>query len=87
MVLVVRNDEMGDKYSILIRFDEQDSADSFYGYYNGRHFNSLEVCIATSVSVLWLISLHEFWMPIKSCPCLIILLLLRRQKFAKFFTQ
>lgn len=47
MVLVVRNDEMEDKYSILIRFDEQNSADGFYEYYNGRHFNSLEVCIAT----------------------------------------
>ncbi|KAI4387081.1 hypothetical protein MLD38_004941 [Melastoma candidum] len=36
------NDEMEDKYGILIRFDEQNSADGFFEYYNGRHFNSLE---------------------------------------------
>ncbi|KAK1360084.1 BRCA1-associated protein [Heracleum sosnowskyi] len=39
---IVRNDGMEDKYSVLIRFDGQDSADSFYKHFNGRHFSSLE---------------------------------------------
>ncbi|GLU22009.1 hypothetical protein SLE2022_381120 [Rubroshorea leprosula] len=39
---IVRNDGMEDRYSILIRFDNQDSADKFYQHFNGRQFNSLE---------------------------------------------
>ncbi|XP_017254931.1 BRAP2 RING ZnF UBP domain-containing protein 2 isoform X1 [Daucus carota subsp. sativus] len=39
---IVRNDGMEDKYSVLIRFDGQDSTDSFYKHFNGRHFSSLE---------------------------------------------
>ncbi|KDP37015.1 hypothetical protein JCGZ_06071 [Jatropha curcas] len=39
---IVRNDGMEDRYSILIRFDNQDSADRFYQHFNGRQFNSLE---------------------------------------------
>ncbi|KAK6936961.1 BRCA1-associated 2 [Dillenia turbinata] len=40
---IVRSDGMEDRYSILIRFDCQDSADNFYKYFNGRRFSSLEV--------------------------------------------
>ena len=43
--LHIRNDGMEDKYSVLIRFDGQDSTDSFYKHFNGRHFSSLEVII------------------------------------------
>ncbi|KAJ0007690.1 hypothetical protein Pint_30256 [Pistacia integerrima] len=39
---IVRNDGVEDRYSILIRFDSQDSADKFYQHFNGRQFNSLE---------------------------------------------
>ncbi|GAV70916.1 zf-UBP domain-containing protein/BRAP2 domain-containing protein/zf-RING_2 domain-containing protein [Cephalotus follicularis] len=39
---IVRNDGMDDRYSILIRFDSQDSADKFYHHFNGRQYNSLE---------------------------------------------
>jgi hypothetical protein len=40
-----RLDGMEDRYSILIRFDTQDSTDKFYLHFNGRQFNSLEVSI------------------------------------------
>ncbi|CAJ1954999.1 unnamed protein product [Sphenostylis stenocarpa] len=40
---IVRMDGMEDQYSVLIRFDDQDSTDSFYKHYNGRRFSSLEV--------------------------------------------
>ncbi|KAF3782783.1 BRCA1-associated protein [Nymphaea thermarum] len=40
---IVRNDGMDDHYSVLIRFDNQNSADSFYHYFNQRCFSSLEV--------------------------------------------
>ncbi|TXG70138.1 hypothetical protein EZV62_005073 [Acer yangbiense] len=40
---IVRNDAVEDQYSILIRFDSQDSTDKFYQHFNGRQFNSLEV--------------------------------------------
>ncbi|KAM2305785.1 hypothetical protein ACFXTH_025306 [Malus domestica] len=40
---IVRNDGMEDRYSILIRFDSQDSTDNFYKHFNGRRFSSLEV--------------------------------------------
>ncbi|XP_048234176.1 BRAP2 RING ZnF UBP domain-containing protein 2 isoform X2 [Ricinus communis] len=39
---IVRNDGMEDRYSILIRFDSQESTDKFYQHFNGRQFNSLE---------------------------------------------
>lgn len=35
-------DGMEDQYSILIRFDTQDSTDKFYLHFNGRQYNSLE---------------------------------------------
>ncbi|XP_057474441.1 BRAP2 RING ZnF UBP domain-containing protein 2-like isoform X3 [Actinidia eriantha] len=40
---IVRNDGMEDKYSVLIRFGDQSSTDTFYKHFNGRHFSSLEV--------------------------------------------
>ncbi|KAI9107449.1 hypothetical protein K1719_021486 [Acacia pycnantha] len=40
---IVRNEGMEDQYSVLIRFDDQDSTDGFYTHYNGRRFSSLEV--------------------------------------------
>ncbi|KAF3947181.1 hypothetical protein ACB098_05G074800 [Castanea mollissima] len=40
---IVRNDGMEDRYSILIRFDGQDSTDNFFRHFNGRRFSSLEV--------------------------------------------
>ncbi|KAG9146854.1 hypothetical protein Leryth_005171, partial [Lithospermum erythrorhizon] len=40
---VVRTDGMEDRYSVLITFDDQKSADNFYLHLNGRHFSSLEV--------------------------------------------
>ncbi|XP_047175944.1 BRAP2 RING ZnF UBP domain-containing protein 2 [Vigna umbellata] len=40
---IVRMDGMEDQYSVLIRFDHQDSTDSFFKHYNGRRFSSLEV--------------------------------------------
>ncbi|XP_052176452.1 BRAP2 RING ZnF UBP domain-containing protein 2 [Diospyros lotus] len=40
---IVRNDGVEDKYSILIRFDDQSSTDAFYTHFNGRRFSSLEV--------------------------------------------
>ncbi|VFQ83537.1 unnamed protein product [Cuscuta campestris] len=39
---IVRNEGIEDRYSILIRFDDQNSADSFYKHFSGRHFSSLE---------------------------------------------
>lgn len=44
---------MDDRYSVLIKFDNQDSADSFYEYFNGRRFNSLEVCFTPNVLLLF----------------------------------
>jgi hypothetical protein len=41
-----RNDGMEDRYSILIRFDSQESTDNFYKHFNGRRFSSLEVWCA-----------------------------------------
>ncbi|KAF8393105.1 hypothetical protein HHK36_021346 [Tetracentron sinense] len=40
---IVRNDGMEDRYSILIRFDNQNSTDNFYKHLNGKRFSSLEV--------------------------------------------
>ncbi|KAF7148878.1 hypothetical protein RHSIM_Rhsim03G0186500 [Rhododendron simsii] len=40
---IVRNDGVEDKYSVLIRFDDQSSTDAFYKHFNGRHFSSLKV--------------------------------------------
>lgn len=39
---IVRNDEMEDRYVVLIRFDEQESTDGFYKHFNGQRFSSLE---------------------------------------------
>ncbi|XP_010244864.1 PREDICTED: BRCA1-associated protein isoform X2 [Nelumbo nucifera] len=39
---IVRNDGMDDRYSILIRFDDQSSTDNFYKHFSGRRFSSLE---------------------------------------------
>ncbi|XP_057534414.1 BRAP2 RING ZnF UBP domain-containing protein 2 isoform X2 [Amaranthus tricolor] len=39
---IVRNDEMGDRYIVLIRFDNQDSTDEFFNHFNGKVFSSLE---------------------------------------------
>lgn len=44
VVLHFRNDGIEDQYSILIRFDDQNSADAFHQHFNGRRFSSLEVC-------------------------------------------
>ncbi|CAK9142015.1 unnamed protein product [Ilex paraguariensis] len=40
---IVRTEGMEDLYSILIRFDDQGSADAFYRHFKGRRFSSLEV--------------------------------------------
>ena len=51
----VRLDGMEDQYSILIRFDTQDSTDKFYLHFNGRQYNSLEVGIfSLTISILLL---------------------------------
>ncbi|XP_028067684.1 BRCA1-associated protein-like isoform X5 [Camellia sinensis] len=38
-----RNDGVEDRYSVLIRFDDQSSTDAFYKHFNGRRYSSLEV--------------------------------------------
>lgn len=43
LMVMIRNDGMEDRYSVLIRFDSQDSTDKFYQHFNNRQFNSLEV--------------------------------------------
>ncbi|CAL5361577.1 unnamed protein product [Camellia sinensis] len=37
------NDGVEDRYSVLIRFDDQSSTDAFYKHFNGRRYSSLEV--------------------------------------------
>ncbi|KAG8388250.1 hypothetical protein BUALT_Bualt02G0106200 [Buddleja alternifolia] len=39
---IVRTEGLEDRYSILIRLDDQNSADSFYKHFNGKCFSSLE---------------------------------------------
>ncbi|KAK6127986.1 hypothetical protein DH2020_038288 [Rehmannia glutinosa] len=39
---IVRTEGLEDRYSILIRLDDQNSADSFYKHFNGKRFSSLE---------------------------------------------
>nr|XP_043606179.1 BRAP2 RING ZnF UBP domain-containing protein 2 [Erigeron canadensis] len=39
---IVRNDGMDNRYSILVRFDDQNSTDGFHKHFNGRRFSSLE---------------------------------------------
>ncbi|BBN04669.1 BRCA1-associated protein [Marchantia polymorpha subsp. ruderalis] len=39
---IVRNDGVTDRYSVLMKFDKQSSADEFYRHYNGKPFSSLE---------------------------------------------
>lgn len=53
-----RNDGMDDQYCILIRFDDQHSADSFYKHFTGRRFSSLEVCFTPEFSI---ISIYLLW--------------------------
>ncbi|XP_028794102.1 BRCA1-associated protein isoform X1 [Neltuma alba] len=51
---IVRNDGMEDQYSVLIRFDDQDSTDGFYKHYNRRRFSSMEVevcCVLFTLDV------------------------------------
>ncbi|KAF8049218.1 hypothetical protein N665_2271s0004 [Sinapis alba] len=38
----VRNDGIENRYNILIRFDTQESTDTFYQHFKGKRFNSLE---------------------------------------------
>ncbi|RWW81507.1 hypothetical protein BHE74_00010078 [Ensete ventricosum] len=40
----LRTNGVEDQYSVIIRFDDQTSADGFYQHFNGRRFSSLEVC-------------------------------------------
>ncbi|KAF6158228.1 hypothetical protein GIB67_015022 [Kingdonia uniflora] len=42
-ILFIRNDEMEDRYSVLIRFVDLKKAQSFYRNYNGKRFSSTEV--------------------------------------------
>lgn len=51
---------MEDKYSVLIRFDDQSSTDAFYKHFNGRHFSSLEVCFALSYFLYFPLMLKSF---------------------------
>lgn len=51
---------MEDKYSVLIRFDDQSSTDAFYKHFNGRHFSSLEVCFGLSYFLYFPIMLKSF---------------------------
>eukprot|EP00252_Welwitschia_mirabilis_P008050 TRINITY_DN1975_c0_g1_i2.p1 TRINITY_DN1975_c0_g1~~TRINITY_DN1975_c0_g1_i2.p1 ORF type:complete len:538 (+),score=93.47 TRINITY_DN1975_c0_g1_i2:664-2277(+) len=39
---IVRNDGLSDRYSIIMTFDDQKSADDFYRHYNQKPFSSLE---------------------------------------------
>ncbi|CAL9183396.1 BRAP2 RING ZnF UBP domain-containing protein 2 [Musa acuminata AAA Group] len=39
---IVRTNGVEDQYSVIIRFDDQTSADEFYQHFNGRSFSSLE---------------------------------------------
>lgn len=40
---IVRNDGMEGQYSVLIRFNDQSSTDSFFMHFKGKKFSSLEV--------------------------------------------
>lgn len=51
-IRVVRNDGMEDQYSILLRFDGQSSADTFYQHFNGKRFSSLEVDVCHVLYIL-----------------------------------
>lgn len=55
-----RNDGVEDKYSVLIRFDDQSSTDAFYKHFNGRHFSSLEVCFSLSYFLYFPLMLKSF---------------------------
>jgi len=41
-IRVVRNDEIDDRYMVLMTMDSQDSADRFVRHFNGKPFSSLE---------------------------------------------
>ncbi|KAG0494012.1 hypothetical protein HPP92_005006 [Vanilla planifolia] len=40
---IVRSDGMDDQYSVIIRFNDQNSTDGFFTHFNGKRFSSLEV--------------------------------------------
>ncbi|XP_051116326.1 BRAP2 RING ZnF UBP domain-containing protein 2 [Andrographis paniculata] len=51
---IVRTEGLEDRYSILIRLDEQNSADSFHKHFNGKLFSSLEeetCCVFFAVDI------------------------------------
>ncbi|GMH17691.1 hypothetical protein Nepgr_019532 [Nepenthes gracilis] len=52
---IVRIDEMEDRYSVLIRFDSQESTDNFYKHFHGQQFSSLE---AEACNVLFMIDVQ-----------------------------
>ncbi|KAJ0986497.1 hypothetical protein J5N97_004853 [Dioscorea zingiberensis] len=41
-ILIIRNDAVEDQYSVVVRFDEQESADRFYCDLNGWHLSDSE---------------------------------------------
>lgn len=43
-IYVLRNDAMEDRYSVLIKLNNQLAADGFYGNFNGKRFSPAEVC-------------------------------------------
>ncbi|OAY31470.1 hypothetical protein MANES_14G114800v8 [Manihot esculenta] len=43
-LLFIRNDGMEDRYSVLIKLNDQLTADGFYGNFNGKRFSPAEVC-------------------------------------------
>lgn len=47
LCVVSRNDEMEDRYIVLVKFDSQESTDGFYKHFNGQTFSSLEVVFST----------------------------------------
>lgn len=72
--LWLRNDGMEDQYSVLIRFDNQNSADNFYKHFNGRRFSSLEVCFTSTIFLIFLYCrMINDWLPRKIhsfCVCM-----------------
>lgn len=79
-------DGMEDQYSVLIRFDHQDSTDSFYKHYNGRRFSSLEVpSLFLILIIIHFFQLFARFMTELNFPC--YLLINRRLSFAEFFLR
>ncbi|WOK95068.1 BRCA1-associated protein isoform X1 [Canna indica] len=51
---IVRTDGADDQYCVIIRFDDQISADGFYQHFNGKRFSSLEgdtCCVRYTIDV------------------------------------